>query len=397
MNRQSEPGNPQPQPHNAQPELRNPHSAIRNPEPGNGAGGYSFCSTGRDYAVVFGGAPAFYLPPFLGSHYLDFHLHQPWLGVSSFELEVIARPEKGQARARNSIQKGSDAQACQSYRQELQRLQAASNQARAAGQSAEVARLRSQMRLYQLALRESGIDNDTLERARSNVWHAIHTSRRLLPRLEELTTRQPNGVWEQRLVQGENPAQPSRQEQSYVRVRTYALPGQVPSFNGQAPEKRAETPSSNIRAPEKLQGANTKLPALKGGGWNLEIPPSQLLMSEREETHTRTELGAAQKDTANELGARLSSLKGIVWVGVLLFIFGLASLAWPPLKVVIGSVTTSAALAAGGLALIILPSLVVGHELLLLGSVGTAVGGWFLAHRHGHMSASSKLQTPSST
>jgi hypothetical protein len=35
---------------------------------------------------------------------------------------------------------------------------------------------------------------------------------------------------------------------------------------------------------------------------------------EREETHARTELGAAQKDTARELGAKLSSLKGIVWV-----------------------------------------------------------------------------------
>jgi hypothetical protein len=55
---------------------------------------------------------------------------------------------------------------------------------------------------------------------------------------------------------------------------------------------------------------------------------------EREETHARTELGAAQKDTARELGAKLSSLKGIVWVGVGLFIFSLASLVRPPLKVV---------------------------------------------------------------
>ena len=45
---------------------------------------------------------------------------------------------------------------------------------------------------------------------------------------------------------------------------------------------------------------------------------------EREETRAATELGAAQKDTARELGAKLSSLKGIVWVGVGLFLFGLA-------------------------------------------------------------------------
>ena len=106
---------------------------------------------------------------------------------------------------------------------------------------------------------------------------------------------------------------------------------------------------------------------------------------EREESHARTELGAAQKDTARELGARLSSLKGIVWVGVGLFVFGLASLVWPPLKLVIGSVTTSAALMLGGVALMVLPTLVVGNELLILGGVAVAVGGWFLAHRHGHL------------
>jgi hypothetical protein len=106
---------------------------------------------------------------------------------------------------------------------------------------------------------------------------------------------------------------------------------------------------------------------------------------EREETRARTELGAAQKDTARELGAKLSSLKGIVWVGVGLFVFGLASLVYPPLKVVIGSVTTSAALMLGGVALMVLPTLVVGNELLILGGVALAVGGWFLAHRHGQL------------
>jgi uncharacterized membrane protein YccC len=121
---------------------------------------------------------------------------------------------------------------------------------------------------------------------------------------------------------------------------------------------------------------------------------------EREETRARTELGAAQKDTARELGARLASLKGIVWVGVGLFVFGLASLVWPPLKAVIGSVTTSAALMLGGVALMVLPSLVVGNELLILGGVGVGVGAWFLAHRHGQLrgmvAASTSTQTAGS-
>jgi hypothetical protein len=106
---------------------------------------------------------------------------------------------------------------------------------------------------------------------------------------------------------------------------------------------------------------------------------------EREETRAKTELGAAQKDTARELGAKLSSLKGIVWVGVALFLFGVASLFYPPLKLVVGSVTTSAAILVGGLVLMVLPTLIVGNELLILGGVALAVGGWFLAHRHGKL------------
>ena len=106
---------------------------------------------------------------------------------------------------------------------------------------------------------------------------------------------------------------------------------------------------------------------------------------EHEETRAKTELGAAQKDTARELSAKLASLKGIVWVGVALFLFGLASLFYPPLKIIIGSVTTSVAITAGGVALMVLPTLIVGNELLILAGVGAAVGIWFFAHRHGQL------------
>jgi hypothetical protein len=110
-----------------------------------------------------------------------------------------------------------------------------------------------------------------------------------------------------------------------------------------------------------------------------------MLVTEHEETRAKTELGAAQKDTARELSAKLASLKGIVWVGVIVFLFGIASMFYPPLKLIIGSVTTSAAICAGGLALMILPTLVVGNELLILLGVGAAVGVWFFAHRHGQL------------
>jgi hypothetical protein len=48
-------------------------------------------------------------------------------------------------------------------------------------------------------------------------------------------------------------------------------------------------------------------------------------------------------------------------------------------------VTTSAAILAGGICLVISPSLIVGNGLLILGGVGAAVGVWFVAHRHGQL------------
>ena len=179
-----------------------------------------------------------------------------------------------------------------------------------------------------------------------------------------VTTHKPAGVIEQTLVQGENASQATKQYQESVKVRTYTVPA-----GSRMEEARVETAPSGIPL--------TNVQAV--------VVSAPMPVVEREETHARTELGAAQKDTARELGAKLSSLKGIVWVGVGLFVFGLASLVYPPLKLIIGSVTTSAALMLGGVALMILPTLVVGNELLILGVVGLAVGGWFLAHRHGQL------------
>jgi hypothetical protein len=105
-------------------------------------------------------------------------------------------------------------------------------------------------------------------------------------------------------------------------------------------------------------------------------------VTEKGETH----IGAAQKDTARELGAKLGSLKGVVWVGVLVFLFGAVSFFYPPLKVIVGgSTTTSAVITAAGLALIILPTLIVGNEILILAVAGGAAGIYWFAHRHGSL------------
>lgn len=105
----------------------------------------------------------------------------------------------------------------------------------------------------------------------------------------------------------------------------------------------------------------------------------------RSTERVETEIGAAQKDTAREIGAKLGALKGVVWVGVLVFLFGAASAFWPPLKLVVGSVTTSAIIAVSGIALIVLPSLIVGHEILILSVAAGVAGLYWFAHRHGSL------------
>ena len=207
-----------------------------------------------------------------------------------------------------------------------------------------------------------------------------------------ITTRKPTGVIEQTLVQGENPSQASKQDQESVKVRTYTVPAgsrMEQSLNADcgvrnAEGRKAEALNANAQ-PSPSFAASRQPSTLNAQPSTTFVLSAPMPVVEREETHSRTELGAAQKDTARELGAKLSSLKGIVWVGVGLFVFGLASLVYPPLKVIIGSVTTSAALMLGGVALMVLPTLVVGNELLILGVVGLTVGGWFLAHRHGQL------------
>jgi len=178
------------------------------------------------------------------------------------------------------------------------------------------------------------------------------------------TLSKPTQGIEQSVSQGDNPAQPSRQNQETVRTKSYTVP-------------------TGSRLVETRVSADTSgAPATNATALVISAP---MAVTEHEETRATTELGAAQKDTARELSAKLASLKGIVWVGVAMFLFGLASIFYPPLKLIMGSVTTSVAILVGGIALMVLPSLIVGNELLILGGVGAAVGVWFFAHRHGQL------------
>ncbi|MEI8292222.1 MAG: hypothetical protein WCH99_22350, partial [Verrucomicrobiota bacterium] len=153
------------------------------------------------------------------------------------------------------------------------------------------------------------------------------------------TLSKPTQGIEQTVVQSDNPAAVSKQDQETVRTKSYTVP---------AGSKLVET-----RVSADTSGA----PVTNSQVLLVSAP---MAVTEHEETRAKSELGAAQKDTARELSAKLASFKGIAWVGVVVFLFGIASMFYPPLKAIIGSITTSAAITVGGLALIVLPTVIVG-------------------------------------
>jgi hypothetical protein len=109
------------------------------------------------------------------------------------------------------------------------------------------------------------------------------------------------------------------------------------------------------------------------------------------EDETKSSLGAAQKNLFQETAAKLSSLKWVTWVGVVLFVFGIASLFWLPLKIIIASQTTSLALAAGGLLLIFLPVIIVGHEMLIFFLCFGGATAYFFIYRYSNASTKAKI------
>lgn len=155
-----------------------------------------------------------------------------------------------------------------------------------------------------------------------------------------------------------------------------------PSLNGTVQQPQNPKDESTQDLDRTVETEIPVLPGDKVAGVEVQKPTTAKIKT-TEKLHNR--IGAAQKDTAREAMAKLSSLKGVVWVGILLFVFGVASAVYPPLKLIVGSVTTSAVCAAAGVALIILPSLIVGNEILILCVGGGAVIIYFFAHRHGHL------------
>jgi hypothetical protein len=102
-------------------------------------------------------------------------------------------------------------------------------------------------------------------------------------------------------------------------------------------------------------------------------------------------VGAAQVNIVGQTVAKLSSMRWMTWVGLLLMLFGGASAFYPPLRAIVGSATTSVFLIAGGLLLMILPVLVVGHEGIILAFIGGGIGLYWFGHRHSEMATKARV------
>lgn len=101
-------------------------------------------------------------------------------------------------------------------------------------------------------------------------------------------------------------------------------------------------------------------------------------------------LGAADMSIA-KIAAKLKSMKWVQVVGVFIFLFGAASLVYPPLRAIVASATTSLMISAAGIGLIVLPIVVVGNEVLILaGCVGVA-GAYLFIHRYGRKDGENRI------
>jgi hypothetical protein len=116
----------------------------------------------------------------LGARYLDYLLHHPNEPISAFDLEVAVTPEKGEARARNSVQPESDTRALEEYREELRRLQARRTELGAAGDAQGLEHLDNEVAALEAALAGSDGAPDTGERAFDNVRKAVGVVRKHL-------------------------------------------------------------------------------------------------------------------------------------------------------------------------------------------------------------------------
>ena len=174
-------------------------------------------------------------------------------------------------------------------------------------------------------------------------------------------------------------------------------PGRTQAATGDGAQASAvQSQDPNAPTTQKIETETTMTRVLPAGsvvenGSATNVSRTTLSRAATESSTTRktitTSVGPSQRNTAQDIAAKLASIRWLQWVGVILALFGGASLFYPPLKLIVNSVTTSVWCMAAGGAMIFLPLIIVGHEGLILGVGGGVILLWFFAHRHGSVTA----------
>lgn len=147
--------------------------AAVEPAPAPLAKRFVFSKAGSYWLVTFDGGKPFPLPPTLGAEYLDYLLHHPSDPISAYDLEMVIRPEKAKARAKDTVQNNLDAKAVGQYLRQLDDLRGQRAEAAEDGDLATADRLDEDIDAIEAAMNQPRQAPDAGERSRGNVSKAI--------------------------------------------------------------------------------------------------------------------------------------------------------------------------------------------------------------------------------
>lgn len=152
-------------------------------------------------------------------------------------------------------------------------------------------------------------------------------------------------------------------------------------------ENPSQTSSQNITRTEELVYYYPDYKTITNANANISgaIFTNGIILKKTITEQASTDLGASQKDNTRGLAAKLQSMKPIMYGGMFMFALGIVCVFYGPARLLLGGLTPGIAILAGGLIMMILPTIIAGNELLIAIAVLGIVGLYIWTHRHGKL------------
>jgi hypothetical protein len=200
-----------------------------------------------------------------------------------------------------------------------------------------------------------------------------------------VTSAQLGGDMQVKLQQPENPKQSSEQKASDHHLDTFSYPPGTIISNVEP----VLIPSSNGKAFARGHQMENGKPAVIGTKTNVIVIGGTVpaVHTVEDKKSVQTHIGAAYEDTVGKILAIGKSIRWIQIVGIVLVILGIATIAYPPIRAVVNSTTTSMLIIGFGLALVFVTPFISLHPGICLGVALGVVGLYWFAHHHGTLRA----------